>query len=160
MQSEFRVPVFLNKFIEAVEMPSLEVFLKTWDDITHNRPSSFQKVDAIFKNPAPASVPVSEVIRQTANFFKNNLNLKVFTEPGNDLVVRGVGQVNFKPPSQNGFPSNPNDMQKPIIAPVMIEAEFFKEDSSEFKVSFRSSDAKIIASPIINFLKFYMQPPS
>ena len=47
-------------------------------------------------------------------------------------------------------------MQKPIIAPLMIEAEFFKEDTSEFKVSFRSSDAKIIASPIINLLRFYM----
>jgi hypothetical protein len=40
----------------------------------------------------------------------------------------------------------------------MIEAEFFKEDSSEFKLSFRSSDAKQVASPLINFLKFYINP--
>ena len=49
-------------------------------------------------------------------------------------------------------------MQKPIIGPVMIEAEFFQEDLSEFKLSFRSSDAKKIAVPLINFLKFYIQP--
>jgi hypothetical protein len=40
----------------------------------------------------------------------------------------------------------------------MVEAEFFKEDLSEFKLSFRSSDAKIVAGPLINFLKFYIQP--
>ncbi len=49
-------------------------------------------------------------------------------------------------------------MQKPVIAPVMIEAEFFEEDKTEFRISFRSSDAKSIALPLINFLKFYMQP--
>jgi hypothetical protein len=42
----------------------------------------------------------------------------------------------------------------------MIEAEFFKEDLSEFKLSFRSSDAKQVAVPLINFLKFYIQPAS
>ena len=40
----------------------------------------------------------------------------------------------------------------------MVEAEFFKEDMTEFKLSFRSSDAKQIASPLINFLKLYIQP--
>jgi hypothetical protein len=40
----------------------------------------------------------------------------------------------------------------------MVEAEFFKEDLSEFKLSFRSSDAKIVAAPLINFLKLYIQP--
>ena len=40
IQSEFRLPVFLNKFIEPVEMPA-DIFKKTWDDITHNRPKTF-----------------------------------------------------------------------------------------------------------------------
>eukprot|EP00347_Sterkiella_histriomuscorum_P016610 403352528 len=155
-QTEFRLPVFMNKFTEPVEMPSSDVFIKTWDDITHNRPQSFQKLDVIFKNPAPSHVPHTEVLNKTANFFKNGMNLKVFQE--SDWILRAVGQVNFKPESQQGFPSNPNEMQKAIIAPVMIEAEFFKEDTSEFKVSFRSSDTKTVAQPLINFLKFYMQP--
>jgi len=38
----------------------------------------------------------------------------------------------------------------------MVEAEFFKEDLSEFKLSFRSSDSKQVAVPLINFLKFYI----
>jgi hypothetical protein len=38
----------------------------------------------------------------------------------------------------------------------MVEAEFFKEDLSEFKLSFRSSDAKMVGVPLINFLKFYI----
>ncbi|CDW83693.1 ap-2 complex subunit alpha-2-like [Stylonychia lemnae] len=154
-QFEMRLPIFLNKFTEAVEMPTSDIFVKTWDDYTHNRPSSFQKMDVIFKNPA-LHVSHTDVLNKTANFFKNGMNLKVFQD--NEWIVRGVGQVNFKPPSQVTFPSNPNDMQKPIIAPIMIEAEFFKEDISEFKISVRSNDSKMIAQPLINFLKFYMQP--
>ncbi|TNV73970.1 hypothetical protein FGO68_gene13707 [Halteria grandinella] len=158
-QIEFRLPIFLNKFTEPVEMPS-DAFSKTWDDITHNRPSSFQKIDAFIKNPAPPQVPVTEVLKKVANFFQNSMNLKVFPpeDPTNFWSVKAVGQVNFKPPTQVGFPSGPADIQKPIIAPVMIEAEFFKEDTSEFKLSFRSSDAKQVAAPLINFLKFYINP--
>jgi hypothetical protein len=40
----------------------------------------------------------------------------------------------------------------------MVEAEFFQEDISEFKLSLRSSDAKPVAAQLINFLKFYIQP--
>lgn len=88
------------------------------------------------------------------------MNLKVFPpeDPSNFWSVKAVGQVNFKPGNQTGFPSGPADIQKPIIAPVMVEAEFFKEDLSDFKLSFRSSDAKQVAAPLINFLKFYIQP--
>lgn len=77
-QVEFRLPLFLNKFTEPVEMPSADVFIKTWDDITHVRPTSFQKIDVIFKNPAPAHVPYTEVLNKAANFFRNGMNLKVF----------------------------------------------------------------------------------
>ena len=37
---EFRLPIFMNKFTEPVEMP-LDAFVRTWDDITHNRPATF-----------------------------------------------------------------------------------------------------------------------
>ncbi len=50
-------------------MPTTEVFDKTWDDITHNRPSTFQKLDVIFKNPAPSHVPHTDVLKKTAHFF-------------------------------------------------------------------------------------------
>ncbi len=79
-------------------MPSSDVFDKTWDDITHNRPSSFQKLDVIFKNPAPSSVPHTEVLNKTSNFFKNGMNLKVFQD--SDWIVKAVGQVCFKPEAE------------------------------------------------------------
>ena len=138
----------------------LDAFHKTWDDITHNRPSTFQKVDTILKNPAPSTVSHMDVLKKVANFFSNAMNLKVFPpeDPSNFWSVRAVGQINFKPAAQTTFPTNPNELIKPIIAPVMMEAEFFKEDTSEFKVSFRSSDAKMVASPLVNFLKFFIMP--
>lgn len=39
-KAEMRLPVFINKFTEPVDMP-LEAFNKFWDDITHNRPTSY-----------------------------------------------------------------------------------------------------------------------
>ncbi len=49
---DMRLPIFLNKFTEPIEMP-LESFSKFWDDITHTRPTTFQKLDTMIKNPAP-----------------------------------------------------------------------------------------------------------
>jgi hypothetical protein len=37
-------------------------FKKNWDDISFNRPNTFQKIDVILKNPAPAGVAVSNVL--------------------------------------------------------------------------------------------------
>jgi len=56
------------------------------------------------------------------------------------------------------FPTGPHDVQPPVSVPVMMEAEFFKDDTTEFKISLRSSDSKMVATPLINFLKFYIQP--
>jgi hypothetical protein len=67
-QIEFRLPIFMNKFTEPVEMP-MDAFKKTWDDITHNRPTTFQKIDTFIKNPAPPQIPISEVLKKVANFF-------------------------------------------------------------------------------------------
>jgi hypothetical protein len=88
----------MNKVTEPVDMP-IEAFVKTWDDITHNRPASFQKIDTFLKNPAPAGVPVTEVLKKVANFFSSSMNLKVFppSDPSNFWSVKAVGQVNFKP---------------------------------------------------------------
>jgi hypothetical protein len=122
----------------------IDNFNKYWDDITHNRPSSFQKLDAIIKNPAPPQVPHTEVLKKMMHFFSGSMNLKVYPpeDINNFWVAKAVGEINFKPPTQQGYPSNPNELQKPIAVPVMMEAEFFKEDTSEFKVSIRSSDSK------------------
>lgn len=117
-------------------------------------------MDTILKNPAPLNVPHVEVLKKLANFFSASMNLKVFPpdDPSNFWSVKGVGQVNFKPQNQVGFPGNPNEVQKPVTSPIMMEAEFFKEDLSEFKVSFRSADGKQIAAPLINILKFFINP--
>lgn len=77
-----------------------DAFNKFWDDITHNRPATFQKIDVVVKNPAPPSVSHIEVLKKIANFFSNSMNLKVYppTDPNNYTIVRAVGEVNFMPP--------------------------------------------------------------
>jgi len=50
----FKVPVLINKFIDKVEMEQ-DRFDHLWNDISKNRPSSFEKLDMILKNPAGSS---------------------------------------------------------------------------------------------------------
>lgn len=62
------------------------------------------------------------------------------------------------PASQQGFPSNPNDMAPAENVPLMIEAQFYPDIStSEFRLSVRASNSKMIAQEVINFVKFYMK---
>ena len=94
-QVDFRLPVYLNKFNEPVDMP-LDSFNKYWSDITHNRPATFQKVDHIFKNPAPSNVPISEVMKKIHYFMTQSLNLKVVDQE-NENLLKAVGEMSFKP---------------------------------------------------------------
>ncbi len=101
-----------------------------------------------------------EVLKKIMNLLKSVLNMHVL-EPANPLAftaIQAAGSVNFKNPTQSNFPSNPAEMHTPISVPVMLTAEFFEEDKSEFKLSLRATDIKIVAGPIINLIKFYIVP--
>ena len=81
----FSLPILINKYTEKVEM-TREKFTTVWKDITHNRPSSFQKVDQIYRNPAPSHVQVQEVLKKMANLLSNCMNLRVL--PPEDHLVQ------------------------------------------------------------------------
>ena len=70
-----RLPIFGNKVFEGIDMNE-QVFKKNWDDISCNRPDTFTKTDIILKNPAPAHVPVGNVLQQVQNFLAASLNMK------------------------------------------------------------------------------------
>jgi len=158
VQVDLRLPVFTNKFAEPLDITQ-EEYHRTWDEITHSKPH-FEKVDCILKNPAPPNISHMEVLKKMANFFQNSLNLKVFP-PANTSdfwQVKAAGTVNFKPASQTNFPSNPSEMHPPVTATLLIESEFFPEDTTEFKVSVRAGEGKPVAASVLNLLKFYIQP--
>ena len=56
-----KLPLYANKLIESVEQMTEAAFKKNWDDITFKRPD-FHKIDAIMKNPAPAHIPIAQVL--------------------------------------------------------------------------------------------------
>lgn len=149
-----RLPVYLNRNIDRVEMPQ-EVFANNWKGITLNQPDSFQKIDMILKNPAPPHVPPSQVLQQVDNFLTNAMNMKVYTS---ENLLQAVGQVMTMPASQQGFPANPNDMAPSENVPLMLEAQFYPDiQTSEFRLSLRASNSKMIAQQVLNFVKFYMK---
>ena len=49
-------------------------------------------------------------------------------------------------------------MDPPENVPLMIEAQFYPDlDTSEFRLSLRASNSKMIAQQVLNFIKFYMR---
>lgn len=104
-------------------MPS-EAFSKNWQNITQNQPDTFQKMDKIVKNPAPPAIPIDRVGQQIESFFSNAMNMTCYNDvdPSRGHLIQAVGQITTCPSSQNGFPSNPNEMAKPENVPLMIEA--------------------------------------
>ena len=131
-----------------------DAFGKNWTNITLNQPDTFQKVDLVVKNPAPAHIPIEKVVAQLENFFINALGLKVYASA---TGCQAVGQVLTKPAVQSSFPANPNEMAKSESIPLMIEVQFYPDiQTSEFRLSLRSTANKMIASQVINFIKFFM----
>jgi len=86
-----RLPVFVSKTIEGVEQMTDIAFKKNWDDITLNRPATFTKLDVILKNPAPAHVPIANVMTQIANFMDASLNMKRIASADSRMLVRAAG---------------------------------------------------------------------
>lgn len=78
VNASVRLPIFVNRYIEKVEMPQ-EAFAKNWKNITVNQPDTFQKIDLVVKNPAPPQIPIEKVLGQLENFLANALNLKCYT---------------------------------------------------------------------------------
>ena len=64
----------------------------------------------------------------------------------------------MKPAGQDSFPANPNEMAPSTIVPLMIEAQFYEEDKSEFRLSVRAPPADNLASSLIHILSLFMFP--
>lgn len=147
-----RLPIFVTRFIEAVEMPEA-AFPNNWEAITHKQPDTFQKIDMIIKNPAPPHVPIATVIVQLQNFLSSAMGFKVYaTSEG----VRAVGQVVTRPAAQTSFPKNPAEMAPQENVPVMLEAQFYEESKEELRLSLRAANNKVVASHVLAFIKFFM----
>ena len=57
-----RLPIHVLSTMSPVEQMTEELFEKNWEDLTR-RPSNFQKVDCILKNPAPSEIPIPNVVK-------------------------------------------------------------------------------------------------
>ena len=74
--------------------------------------------------------------------------------------IQAAGQAQFKPPAQSTFPASPNDMLAPSMTPLMLEAQFYDEDTSEFRLSIRAPPSSNLAVAVVNLLRLFMYPQS
>lgn len=108
------------------------------------------------KNPAPQGVPIQQVLAKIENFFTQSFNLgKVDSSSPNRIQAAGI--CNMKPDSQVNFPASPSEIGPPKVTHIMAEAEFFEEDTSEFKFSIRTSDGPKVAKSLVMLLRFFME---
>ena len=113
------------------------------------------------KNPAPPNVSHMDVLRKMANLLANCFNMKVIPPENTQSFteVCAAGQIFFKGEGQDKFPNNPAEMQPAVTAPVMIQVEFYPQDSmSEFRMSVRSTDAKRVAPSLYSLFKLFVNP--
>ena len=72
--------------------------------------------------------------------------------------MQAAGQAHFKPANQESFPSNPNEMQPSAMVPLMIEAQFYEEDTTEFRLSMRTPPSENLVASLVQLLEFFMYP--
>lgn len=151
----FAMPILINKYTEPIEMPQGK-FETVWTDITNNHPT-FQKADITLPNPAPSTVSKEDVLKKMASLLSQCMNLKVLPpQSASFSKIQAVGQVTIAKENLQGYPKNPDD-QPGYTIPVMVECEFYPElGLDEFRFSFRSSDKKRIAAPVIELFRFYV----
>ncbi len=72
--------------------------------------------------------------------------------------MQGAGQAHFKPAGQDAFPANPNEMKPSMTVPLMIEAQFYEEDPSEFRLSVRAPPSENLVIGLVQLLELFMYP--
>ena len=154
----FKIPVLINKFIESVEMEQ-DRFDYLWNDISFNRPDTFEKLDLILKNPAAgSSASVQDVLKKIAKLLALWMGLKVLppTDRVNFTKVCAVGQVNIATAGAD-FPSGPDDMNSGAVIPLMVEWEFYPDiHTDEFRFSVRSNDKVKLAHSFAQVVKLFV----
>jgi len=104
--SNILMPIMITKLIEnqSVAQMTLDAFRKNWAELSKNG----VKADVILKNPAPAHVAVSDVMKQISQFTQSSLNMFIMpADPSeNGYRVRAIGQAIFKPSAQLNFPTS------------------------------------------------------
>ena len=58
----------------------------------------------------------------------------------------------------SAFPASAAEMQDPVKMPIMLEAEFFAEDTTEFKLSARTGNGPMAAEQIVQLVRFFINP--
>jgi len=156
----FALPVLMSKFIEPIELP-LSKFEEVWKDITINKPNTFEKMDTIMKNPAPAHLSHMDVLKRMAQLFSEYFGFRVIppVDLANFSEMCAIGQIPFKPADQAQFPNTPEEMRPPMIVPVYAQVEFYPQIlKTEFRFSIRVSDQMPVTCPILSLFKFFVNP--
>jgi hypothetical protein len=150
--------VLINKFIDKVEMDQ-DRFDHLWNDITTNRPSSFEKLDLILENPARGSgADHMDVLKKLAKLLSMCMNLKVLPPVNKSSFTKicAVGQVHIAEENAE-FPSSPDDMDSGSTSPLMVECEFYPDiNMDEFRFSVRSNDKIRVTACFAQLFKLFI----
>eukprot|EP00344_Euplotes_crassus_P006269 CAMPEP_0197013496 /NCGR_PEP_ID=MMETSP1380-20130617/66542_1 /TAXON_ID=5936 /ORGANISM="Euplotes crassus, Strain CT5" /LENGTH=962 /DNA_ID=CAMNT_0042437789 /DNA_START=144 /DNA_END=3032 /DNA_ORIENTATION=+ len=154
----FRVPVLVNKFIDKVDMEQ-DRFDHLWNDISTNRPDSFEKVDLVMSNPARGSgASQMDVLKKLAKLLSMCMNLKVLppTDKSNFSKICAVGQVHVADEDAD-FPKNADDINNGSTVPLMVECEFYTDiNEDEFRCSIRSNDKVRVTASFAQLFKLFV----
>ena len=147
---EFALPIFIHKLIKANNVP-FDAYENFYREYTSTNNNLIYKLDELIANPAPPQVPLPEVLKKFGQLFASgmHLNVNVFPNPQSMKKIWATGQYFYKPD---------ND-QKPVLLPILIEIEWYEENTRFLRFSLRCGGSPYIIYAIYQMVMLFTSNP-
>lgn len=143
---EFCLPIFIHKLVKANQVP-LDAYENFYREYTATNSNVMYKLDEFIPNPAPPSVPMSEVLKKFGQLLSGGIHLNVNVYPNAQQMKKiwATGQY---------FYSSDTD-QKPVMLPVLVEIEWYEENPRNLRFSLRCGGSPYIIYAIYQMVTFF-----
>lgn len=144
---DFGIPVSLHKFMQHVDLPE-EKYHEFYEEFTNSNRAPYYRIDEFIRNPAPPSVPLTEMMKKVGMLLNNGLNLKASASPdfNNIRVIWASGQYSFKPEGSTNLQT----------LPVIVEVEGNPKDPEYLRLSIRVAGKVEIAKSLYQIMMVFL----
>jgi len=146
---EFEFPVAVNKFCSPVDMPT-DKFQQFYQEYTTAKNDKYFRLDNFIKNPAPAHVPLNEVMKKIQALFTNGLNVKANFYPDTSEIkeIYATGNYSYKAEGTNNN----------VNLPILLNVECYPENVQYLRLSLRGAATGDVIKGLYQIILLYLQP--
>jgi hypothetical protein len=155
--SSFGIPIIATKFIDPLPI-SNEEFLAKWNELESS--TTAKRGDFVFKNPAPKTIAIPDVLKKMAVLFKEYFNLSVIPPTAEHFSILNFAGVMHLKPEQAKFPSISEEFDSEIVR-ILVQVELYEDiEVNEFRFSIRSEGKINPCMDLVSLYKYFINPKS